>query len=147
MESSGCIYRQEFGGRNTWLLQVQYLSSPNDVAFALYSENPTPATPFVVSTGQQGTFPFEVFMENNGFGDNLINDEITISLDDLPSPSALTDGNIVSFKGSLLVNQFTLPNMSVTDETDNMELVLVAGNVDINCAAVFLKFRTRFDSS
>jgi hypothetical protein len=45
-QSTRCIYRQGTGANTTLSLQIQYLDSPDTVAFAFYIDDPPPAHPF-----------------------------------------------------------------------------------------------------
>lgn len=136
-ESLRCIYSQNTGADSSLSLQLQYLESPGYVAFALYLSDPIPSAPFAVAAGQQGRFDFEVFAGGVGYRDDLVSGEVEVRLDDLPSPSSLSDGDNVVLEGVLLVNQFSLTERSATGESGAGLLNLASGSVEINCESKF----------
>ena len=136
-ESLQCIYRQGTGADNTLSLQLQYLDSPDSVAFALYVDDPVPATPFAAAAGQQGRYSFEAFSDGVGYRDELGDGEVELRLDDLPSPSTLSDGDVVRLDGVLLVGRFSLPERPASGEAGTGALGLAPTEVDVGCDAVF----------
>ncbi len=136
-KSLSCIYRQSTGADDALSLQLQYTDAPGSVAFAAYLEDPIPAEPFAVSAGQQGRFDFEVFLAGVGYGSELSGGEVEVRLDSLPSPAALTDGDRVVLQGSLLINQFSLPEKAAVGETATGVLDLASGSVDIDCETTY----------
>ena len=145
--SLDCIYRQDTGASDTLNLQLQYLESPNNVAFALYVEDAVPAVPFVASAGQQGRFVFEAFRGGTAYQEELSNAELEIQLDALPSPSTLSDGDVVPLRGTLQIVPFTLAEAASSGSADretasqeagpNADLALENSTIDINCEAVY----------
>ena len=132
-----CIYRQSTGADNTLSLQLQYLDSPDTVAFALYVDDPVPATPFAVTAGRQGSYSFEAFSDGVGYRDALSDGEVELRLDDLPSPSILSDGDVVPLEGTVLIDGFSLPETSGSGDVGGGALDLAPGSVDVSCDAVF----------
>ena len=136
-ESLSCNYFQNTGADNTLSLELQYLESADRVSFALFISDPIPAMPFAASAGQQGQFDFEVFFDSVGYRDVLSNGEVEVRLDNLPSPSALSDGDTFMLEGSLLINQFNLEERAATGEAGSGALNLASGSVDIACEVTF----------
>ena len=132
-----CIYRQSTGADNTLSLQLQYLDSPDTVAFALYVDDPVPATPFAAAAGGQGRYSFEAFSDGVGYRDALGDGEVELQLDDLPSPSTLSDGDVVPLEGTLLIDGFSLPERSASGDAGGGTLDLAPTSVDVSCEAVF----------
>ena len=132
-----CIYRQSTGADNTLSLQLQYLDSPDTVAFALYVDDPVPATPFAVAAGGQGRYSFEAFSDGVGYRDALSDGEVELRLDDLPSPSTLSDGDVVPLEGTVLIDGFSLPERPASGDVGDGALNLAPGSVDVSCDAVF----------
>lgn len=136
-ESLSCNYRQSFGASSLLELQLQYLDSPNSVAFALFISNPVPAEPYTAAAGEQGSFSFEVFLEGVRYSDELDNSEVEVLLDSLPSPDNLSNGDAVTLSGSLIIEQFSLVERFFTNEMGSRVLELNAGSVGIDCVATY----------
>jgi len=141
-ESMSCNYRESFGASNEVSLQFQYLSSPGRVAFSLIITDPVPAIPFTAAAGEQGSFEFFAFLEGVGYRDTLNNLEVEVQLDSLPSPSSLSDGDVVKLNGELLIGKFSLSQRDATSETDGSFLDLAADRIDIDCSATFQRSQT-----
>lgn len=135
-ESVRCIYRQARGGGDRLELQLQYLSEPDRVAFAVYVENPIPSAPFVAAPEDVARFSFEAFTDDAGYSAELEHAEITMELDELPDPSTLRPGDAVHLHGRLQVTDFSLPKVSQNDAAAS-ELHLAAGSVLIDCETQF----------
>ena len=123
---------------STLTFGLQYLSAPNTVAFALYFENPIPASPFNVVAGQQGRVDFEVVSGDARYSNMLSNSEVEVILEGLPSPSTLSDGDVLTLRGKLVLNQFTLPLDYAWGDVPDQELALMAGVVDVDCEAEYM---------
>lgn len=57
--------------------------------------------------------------------------------DDLPSPSTLSDGDVVRLEGTLLTGGFSLPERSASGEAGAGALGVAPGSVDVSCEAVY----------
>lgn len=135
-ESLRCLYRQSTGARDELSLQLQYLSAPNHVAFAVYMTNPAPAKPFVATPGDVDSFTFEAFVDaTSGYRSDLEQAEIAVHLDELPQPSALSPGDPVQLHGQLELAEFTMP--AVGDDASEATLHVPAGSVAVDCEATF----------
>ena len=141
-ESLSCTYRQSFGASDLLELQLQYLDTPTTVSFALYLSEPEPSEPFSATAGQQGSFSFEVFQDGVNYSAELVNSEIEVQLDALPAPGSLSDGEVVSLNGRLLISQFSLLERVFTGEAGTRVLDLAAGTVGIDCETEFQLVQT-----
>lgn len=130
-----CIYRQTTGAVEDLELQLQWLATETTVAYALYTDGLTPATPFSVDAGDTSrSFRFEVFIEGAGYSDSLSDGEIGIELSSLPAPATLVDGETVELDGALVVKEDLLLN----DQSDTVGSIIVeAQRVPFSCADPF----------
>lgn len=136
-ESLDCTYRQSFGAVSSLSLQLQYLAGPDEVAFALYVDDPVPAVPYAAAAGRQGRFTFEAFAEGGAYRDELADGEIELRLDSLPAPSELSDGDVVPLRGSLTVSRFSLSEASADDGGRGAGLALAESTIDVDCDAAY----------
>jgi hypothetical protein len=109
-ESVRCIYRQNTGSDDTLSLQIQYLDTPDTVAFALYINDPTPAHPFRATPGElvEREWGFEAALDGTMYQVGLYGTQATLSLDTLPAPSTLVDGAAVRLHGRLDIGAVAL---------------------------------------
>jgi len=141
-ESLSCIYRESTGASDEVSLQLLYNSSPDTLAFYLIITDPVPAIPYTAAAGEQGSFEFWTYLDNVGYRDTLSNGEVEVQLDSLPSPSSLSDGDVVELNGELVISSFSLNQRDATSETDGSFLDLAADRIDIDCSATFQRIET-----
>jgi len=132
-----CIYRQSRGADESLSLQMQFLDSPDTIAFALYVDDPVPATPFTAVAGEQGRFSFEAFVDDVRYQDELANNELMLELEELPAPSTLSDGEMVSLRGALTMDPLSLAERASTGDAGDRTLALAANRIEIDCEAPF----------
>lgn len=133
-ESLGCSYRQSTGSSDELDLQLQYLSAPDSVAFAVYLTDPRPAKPFAATPREVKRFDFEAFVEKELYRSDRDLKGITVHLDELPPPSSLKPGDTVQLRGYLELEDLTLS--AISGEGDSTVQIL-AGAVAIDCDAKF----------
>lgn len=136
-QSVSCLYSQSTGADNTLSLQIQYLDTPDTVAFALYIDDPKPAHPYRATPSDVGACTFEAALEGKMYGRVLQAAEVTLSLDTLPAPSTLTPGEIVRLHGALDISALSLPPQPDPGEAPPAPLKLAAASVPIDCEASY----------
>ena len=141
-ESLSCIYRESTGASDEVSLQLLYNSSPDTLAFYLIITDPVPAIPYTAAAGEQGSFEFWTYLDNVGYRGTLSDGEVEVQLDSLPSPSSLSDGDVVELNGELVISSFSLSQRDATSETDGSFLDLAADQIDIDCSATFQRIET-----
>ena len=132
-----CIYRQATGADDTLSLQLQFLRHPDHVAFAVYVDDPRPATPYEGAAGQDSHFDFEAYADDVGYRSTLRRGEIVVHLDALPSPDELSDGQDISLRGRLDFNEFSVSETDAYGATGAGRLGVGPGKVPIVCTTSF----------
>lgn len=135
-QSVRCIYRQNTGSDDTVSLQIQYLDTPDTVAFALYVDNPKPARPFNASPSEATHWNFEAAVDGKMYSYAAFGTELTLHLDALPATSTLEPGHTVRLHGSLDIGAFSLPS-SLVGGPAAYPLELAAGSVPVDCEASY----------
>lgn len=133
-QSMSCYYRQSTGAVDALELQLQFLDTPDTVAFAVYVPSVTPATPY--SADAAGA-DFELFTAGTGYRKALESGEVTVALGALPDPSTLSEGQPVQLNGSLEFAQLTVPEVSALGEVGQGSAEIAAGSVAFSCTATF----------
>ena len=129
-----CIYRQITGAIDDLELQLQWLATPDTVAYALYMDRLEPATPFSVLAGDtSASFRFEVFVDGAAYTDQFSNAEVGVELEALPDPDSLNDGDEVTLRGSLVTQEFILNDRSPTVGS----IIVAEQRVAIDCTTSF----------
>jgi hypothetical protein len=136
-QSTRCIYRQGTGANTTLSLQIQYLDSPDTVAFALYIDDPAPAHPFRATPREAGAWTLEVALDGQMYGNVLQGPEVTLSLDTLPAPSTLTPGQTFPLHGELAISALSLPRQPDPGPAATAPLALAGGSVPLDCEASY----------
>jgi hypothetical protein len=133
-QSTRCLYQQSTGADDTLSLQLQYLDTPNSVAFALYIDDPRPARPFRATPGEVGACTLEVAFDGTMYSTALRGTELALNLDALPAPATLTPGDTVRLRGTLKLDALSLP---VSGDSAAAPLDLAAGSVPLDCEASY----------
>lgn len=133
-QSMSCYYRQSTGASDDLELQLQFLDTPNTVAFAVYVSDVTPATPY--SADAAGA-DFELFTGGTGYRKVLESGEVTVALGALPEPSTLSRGQSVQLNGSLEFAQLTVPEVNALGEVGQGSAEIAPGSVAFSCTANF----------
>lgn len=132
-----CIYRQSTGSSSTLSLQIQYLDTPDTVAFALYVDDPAPARPFRATPGEPHVWNFEAAVDGTMYSSDLASTEATLSLDALPAPSTLVPGTTVRLHGRLDIGAVSLSGPALSGGPPGAPLELAGGSVPIDCEASY----------
>ncbi|HEX2875238.1 MAG TPA: hypothetical protein VHP33_28500 [Polyangiaceae bacterium] len=138
-QSVRCIYRQNTGSNDTLSLQLQYLDTPDTVAFALYINDPKPARPFRATPGEavELEWGFEAALDGTMYTAGLNGGQATLSLDALPAPSTLVPGETVRLHGRLDINDVSLSSPSIPGGSAGTPLELAASSVPVDCEASY----------
>ena len=138
-QSVRCIYRQSKGADDTLSLQIQYLDTPDTVAFALYMDDPKPARPFRDAPGElvEREWGFEAALDGTMYTAGLYGTQATLSLDNLPAPSSLVPGEVVRLHGRLDISDVSLSSPSIPGGPPGKGLDLTASSIPVDCEASY----------
>lgn len=138
-QSVRCIYRQSTGSDDTLSLQIQYLDTPDTVAFALYIDDPKPAHPFRATPGElvEREWAFEAAFDGTMYSAGLYGTQATLELDALPAPSTLAPGATVRLHGRLDITDVSLSPPPLPGGPPGTPLQLAASSVPVDCEASY----------
>lgn len=138
-DSLRCLYRQSYGSINSTHLQFQFLKN-GGVAFALYIEldsfpvndellniYPNKMNEFDFEVSHEGIWRYQIYAQNN----------ISLKLNTLPSPTTLQSGDSIKLNGSIDICGLELGEISSLGEIGDESLEVKKQRIPITCTAEY----------